>query len=272
MSQVHLFSGVPGLFEGRSMRKLNNWMVIAGLLLIVGGAVTIWATIRNNLPTPFDIASGSEQDENSLPIIAPANSGNGNDFESATQIGAPTVDSITSYTPAFTPEPQTVGMIPDRLVISKINLDAPIIPVSYKDIKVGDQVYYQWLAPEKYAAGWQDTSALLGLSGNTVLNGHHNAYGKVFQDLVSLNIGDDISIYAGAIEFRYQVVAKMLLPERFAPLSQRLDNARWIEPSKDERITLITCWPATSNTHRVVIVAFPIGAADANFIPTQPSQ
>jgi len=75
---------------------------------------------------------------------------------------------------------------------------------------------------------------------------------------VRLDIGDVIIIYSGSQEFRYQVAAKMLLPERYRPLSTRMENARWIAPSTDERITLITCWPADSNTHRVVVVAFPI--------------
>jgi LPXTG-site transpeptidase (sortase) family protein len=252
------------------MRKLNNWMVIAGMLLIVGGAVSIWVTIRNNLPSPFDIASESGQNDNFLPIIAPASIGG--DAGSATQAGAPMVNAGESFTPAVTPQPHSVGLAPDRLVIPIINLDAPIVPVSYKDIKVGDQVYYQWLAPEEFAVGWQDSSALLGLPGNTVLNGHHNAYGKVFKDLVKLNIGDVISIYSGSQEFRYQVVAKMLLPERWAPLSKRIENARWIEPSTDERITLITCWPAYSNTHRVVIVALPTVNSEPTSVPTQSSK
>jgi sortase (surface protein transpeptidase) len=52
-------------------------------------------------------------------------------------------------------------------------------------------------------------------------------------------------------------VLTMLMPERFKSLTVRLDNARWILPTKDERLTLITCWPAKSNTHRVIIVALP---------------
>jgi LPXTG-site transpeptidase (sortase) family protein len=244
------------------MRKLDNWMVIAGLLLIMGGAASVWVTIRNNLPSPFDVASASGQDDISLPIIAPASSGSNNLSGGATLAGAPTINPGGRNTPESTYQPRFVGMIPDRLVIPRINLDAPVIPVSYKDIRVGNQVYYQWLAPREFAVGWQDSSALLGLPGNTVLNGHHNAYGKVFKDLVTLQTGDAISVFSGPIEFRYQVITKMLLPERFAPLSTRLENARWIEPSMDERITLITCWPADSNTHRVVIVAFPVDNPD----------
>lgn len=235
------------------------WMVMVGMLLIVGGAVGVWVNFRNNLPSPFDIADASGQNDDYLPIIAPASSGSGSEVGSATLAAAPTVNADESYALAITPQHQSVGLIPDRLVIPTIYLDAPIISVSYKDIKVSDQVYYQWMAPDQFAAGWHDSSALLGLPGNTVLNGHHNAFGKVFKDLVKLGIGDVISIYSGSQEFRYQVVAKMLLPERFRLLSTRMENARWIAPSTDERITLITCWPADSNTHRVVVVAFPIG-------------
>ncbi len=252
------------------MRKLNNWMVLAGLLLIMGGAITVWLTIRNNLPSPFDIASASGGNDSFLPLIAPVSGGDNAGI--ATQAGAPTVNAGESITPAATPQARPVGMTPDRLVIPEINLDAPIVSVNYKTITVSDKVYYQWLAPDEYAVGWQDSSALLGVPGNTVLNGHHNAYGKVFKDIVKLEVGDVISVYSGTQEFRYQVVAKMLLPERFAPLATRLENARWIEPSADQRITLVTCWPAASNTHRVVIVAFPIESPSISSGPTQTSQ
>lgn len=42
-----------------------------------------------------------------------------------------------------------------------------------------------------------------------------------------------------------------------AAVDVRMDNARWILPSTDERLTLVTCWPAKSNTHRLIIVASP---------------
>jgi len=49
----------------------------------------------------------------------------------------------------------------------------------------------------------------------------------------------------------------MILPERNEPVDTRLQNARWILPSADERLTLLTCWPYTTNTHRLIIVAIP---------------
>ena len=184
-----------------------------------------------------------------LPILSPASSAGSAD-------SAPTLS--TSLLEAE-PTGEVTGLTPDRLVIPSIYLDAPIIPVHYKDIEANGEVYHQWRVPAEFAAGWQDESSLLGLPGNTVLNGHHNAYGMVFKNLVQLNVGDVISVYSGETEFRYVVAAKLLLPERGQTLETRLENARWLQPSSDERLTLVTCWPATSNTHRIIIVALPEG-------------
>ena len=48
-----------------------------------------------------------------------------------------------------------------------------------------------------------------------------------------------------------------LLEEKGMPEEVRRSNAQWIAPTDDERVTLVTCWPYTSNTHRLVIVAKP---------------
>ena len=149
--------------------------------------------------------------------------------------------------------------VPERLVIASIALEAPIIPVHYRDIEVGGQVYHQWRVPSEFAAGWQDTSARLGLPGNTVLNGHHNAYGRVIENLAELRTGDVIQVYSGEWEYRYAVAAKLLLPERGQRLEVRMENARWLAASEDERLTLVTCWPAESNTHRLIVIAYPLG-------------
>ncbi len=151
---------------------------------------------------------------------------------------------------------------PDRLVIPAIGLDATIKAASFQEIEIGDQTYFQWLAPNERAVGWHETSATLGRPGNTVFNGHHNVAGEVFRYLEKLSVGDVISVYSGEKLFLYQVQAKMILLERGQPLQVRLANAAWIEPTQDELLTLVTCWPYTSNTHRLIIVATPIEASD----------
>ena len=50
----------------------------------------------------------------------------------------------------------------------------------------------------------------------------------------------------------------MILEERDQSLDVRIENAQWIEQTDDERLTLVTCWPYTDNSHRLIVVAHPI--------------
>ena len=147
--------------------------------------------------------------------------------------------------------------VPDHIAIPSLDLDAPVVTVPAERTFIQGAALEQWSAPDQTAAGWHAGSAALGVPGNTVLNGHNNIFGSVFARLVDLQAGDQISLRAGSRVFQYVVVQNMLLPERDASLQQRLDNARWILPSDDERLTLVSCWPPESNTHRVIVVAVP---------------
>lgn len=149
---------------------------------------------------------------------------------------------------------------PIRLVIPSLSVDAPVVGVGLEEVSVGEQRFYRWQVPPSYAAGWHNTSAPLGQPGNTVLNGHHNVYGEVFRDLVNLAIGDEIVLYDENGSHSYRVGEQHILLERGQPLEVRLANAHWMDPTNDERITLITCWPYTDNSHRVIIVAYPTPA------------
>lgn len=147
--------------------------------------------------------------------------------------------------------------MPRRISIPSINLDSEIGFASLRDVTVFGDTFQQWVAPLDIV-GWHFRSAVLGEPGNTVLNGHHNVEGEVFKDLFLVQKGDQITIDSDAATFYYEVVAVMILPERFESREVRMQNARWIQPSEDERVTLISCWPYESNTHRVVVVAFPV--------------
>ena len=158
-------------------------------------------------------------------------------------------------------ETKEYDVVPVRLSIPAIELSADIINATNKEIIQGEKTYIQWLAPDDYVVGWHFDSAFLGVPGNTVLNGHHNVFGKVFENLDKLVSGDEIYLYGNDFHvYEYIVSNTMILPERDVSFEERLDNARWILPSDDERITLITCWPYFSNTHRLIIVAQPIGS------------
>jgi LPXTG-site transpeptidase (sortase) family protein len=170
----------------------------------------------------------------------------------------------------------TTHNIPERLIIDKIGLDAPVELAKSIEVTVDGQASIQFLVPEEFAVGWHERSASLGVIGNTVLSGHHNAFGEVFKGLVDLDVGDSFILTSGTKQFSYIIANKMILPEKDQPLRVRLDNARWILPSKDERVTLVTCWPARSNTHRLILVAVPAsgqgqaGQLLPTMTPTQP--
>jgi LPXTG-site transpeptidase (sortase) family protein len=197
----------------------------------------------------------------------------------------PAVDQA-GFAPVFIPkevsqkeeiQQQTISPnIPERLIIDKIKLDAPVELAKSMSVTIDGEEVTQFLVPEEFAAGWDEGSAPLGVPGNTVLSGHHNAFGEVFKRLVDLEVGDTFTVLSGAKQFNYIIANKMILPEKNEPLSVRLENSRWIMPSTDERVTLVTCWPATSNTHRLIIVAVPLsdqgqsGNAAPTPAPTQP--
>ena len=195
-------------------------------------------------PTGFPASAA----ENTQTLVTPA----------PTSTVAPPKTEEPTPSPTPTPLPTEVPKIPTRIVIPSIDLDAPIVPVDPEMIEIDGAEYQQWNAPDEFAAGWHTTSARLGEGSNTVLNGHHNIDGEVFGHLVDLEEGATIEVYGGAKKYLYQVTQRMILPERDQPLEVRLENASWIAPTDDERLTLITCWPANSNTHRLIIVASPV--------------
>jgi LPXTG-site transpeptidase (sortase) family protein len=161
------------------------------------------------------------------------------------------------HVPTFTPTATALPAIPDRIVISVIDLDAPIVPVAKTMVEVYGQDQPTWSLPEMRAAGWHETSAPLGVPGNTVLNGHNTSHGEVFRDLYTLKEGDEIVIYAGKVTYTYAVTDTLILPEAGQPIEVRIENARYIQPTSDERLTLVTCHPYGSLRNRLIVIAQP---------------
>ena len=154
------------------------------------------------------------------------------------------------------PASPATGLPPERLYIPRLELEVPIEPVGLARSDIAPGVVAP-LVPDHRAAGWLNTSAVLGGSDNLVLVGQHNAHGEVFRDLWTLEVGDDIWLYAGEQARRYIINEVFILPEQDQPLEVRLANARPIQPTGVEQLTLVTGWPEEGNTHRTVVVAWP---------------
>ncbi len=186
---------------------------------------------------------------------------------------SPTVDPASLVanepTPAVTLEPQPTPTenpfppaeaIPSHIIAPQIGLDASVIEMGWQVLTDASGTQYsEWMVPSG-AAGWHKNSMLPGHGGNTVLSGHHNVDGEIFRYVADLEPGNEIMLEAGGHTYRYQVQEKYILKERGEPIEVRRANNKYIEPTPDERLTLVTCWPYETNTHRVVVIARPIVA------------
>jgi LPXTG-site transpeptidase (sortase) family protein len=183
----------------------------------------------------------------------------------ATAVPTSTATPSPTATPAATPTPAPPsGTIPQRVVIPAIRLDAPVVSIGWKVERIDGQNQAIWDVPNWHAAGWHNSSARLGVVGNTVFNGHNTLNGEVFRDLYRLEVGAEIFVEGENGEmFAYRVGEKYVVREAGQPLSVRLENARYIQETPDERLTLVTCHPYGSLQNRLLVIAYPSPAGQS---------
>ena len=148
--------------------------------------------------------------------------------------------------------------VPARLALGTIDLNTPVVELGWNTAKgKAGQVFSEWDVAN-FAAGWHKNSAKPGQGGNIVLSGHNNIRGAVFRELDQLQRGDRAQLYVDDIVYEYAVDEVVIVPEKYASPEQRAQNAQWIRPTNDERLTLVSCWPRDDNTHRIIVVAYPV--------------
>jgi len=161
--------------------------------------------------------------------------------------------------PTATPTEVWQGTAPVTLTVPTIDLVAPVVPIGWKIERISGQDQAIWDVPDWRAAGWHEDTAPLGLPGNTVLNGHNTANGEVFRNLYKVEVGEQLLLTGEDGEvYVYDVGEKYILREAGQPLSVRQENARYIQGTPDERITLVTCHPYGSLANRLVVIAYPV--------------
>ncbi len=248
---------------------LSLLLICAGVILLLAGVISLLPTVSAATEVAIQGTPANFGDDvlplrptvTPLPRVSQVTAEPDLLPDTSTDASPAAAPASNASAPVRQPTPSDpAGRIPTRIVIPAIKLDAPVESVSWHVI---DGVS-QWDVPDHFAAGWLLTSATLGKRGNTAITGHHNIDGEVFRNLVKLQPGDRVTLYAGNQPFYYEVASRRILPERGQPEEVRRANARWIAPTDDERITLVTCWPYTSNTHRLVIVAKPIEPDKSN--------
>jgi sortase (surface protein transpeptidase) len=191
---------------------------------------------------------------------------------------APTVASTATQAPTATPVPTPTPIPstkPVRLAIPDLKIDIPVTDMTWKVVNSASGPQSEWEIPEN-SAGFAINSAFLGEPGNMVISGHNNIYGRVFmrisqawpdQGFQKVDAYTDRStildgrqvIVTGADGRRvpYVVTAFYRVKDSGVPLGQRVKNAEWIAPTDKTELTITTCWPPWSNTHRLIVIAQP---------------
>ena len=148
-------------------------------------------------------------------------------------------DGTTPTTQSAVPTPTLAPelLLPTRLRIPAMFLDSPVHEVS---LNMGE-----WeVSPMDI--GHHEGTGLPGVEGNVVLAGHRDINSALFRELDRLVIGDEIFVSNALGEHKY-VVADML---EVSP-----DHTWVMDPTRDKRVTLITCTPPGLATRRLIVVA-----------------
>ncbi len=129
-------------------------------------------------------------------------------------------------------EAKPAANAPTRIVIPKINIDAPIVyGVDWEDLKKG--------------VGHLPGSANPGERGNLYLAAHNDIYGEIFRYLEKLEVGDEYFIYAGEQKFHYVVKEKRIIQPT---------DVEVMLPTTEPVSTLQTCYPYLIDSHRLVVI------------------
>jgi sortase A len=162
--------------------------------------------------------------------------------------------------PTFTPPPPAATQtgIPTRIMAQTINLDAPVVEMGWQAVQQGEEWVSEWNMPDNEAA-WHRNSARPGEGSNVVISGHNaSTGGHVFANLDELQLGHEITLRNDKGEdIAYYVVEKNIVRTILPSTETQTYLRESLAPTTRDRLTLITCWPGWSNTHRLIVIAEP---------------
>ena len=236
---------------GQINLRFIAWLFIAGgIVITLLSCLKLYPYVHSRLiaPSTNEQSPATERHLLTLPVLA------------TTSI-TPTEMSLTSSPP--TPMPNMAAdadaalLSPTRIIIPSIGVNAHVEAVSWHVREVEGKREIIWEVPERYAAGWHKNSASPGEQSNIVINGHNTTHGEIFRGLYKLKSGDNIVLHAGDLAHTYTVSETMVLNESTQSIATRDKHARYVMPTSNERLTLITCHPYGSLRNRLIVIAQP---------------
>ncbi|MCL5257551.1 MAG: sortase [Chloroflexi bacterium] len=270
-------SGKRSKWISRLIRIAGNSLIAIGAILLLSvGAFYAYAEYKQAELTSRIAAQNQQSgDLTYIPILGTATPAP----TPGTATGSPTTsdgESVSSFMPPSepvqptptagdeqaTPTPTPVPKPPPtRIVIPKINVDAKVVEVDSHLQEIDGEQWLVWDVAN-YAAGHHKGSANPGEVGNIVITGHDDINGEVFRYLENLQPGDQITLYTDEGQRVYVVQRLELVREKGASVEERKQNAKYMAPTPDETLTLISCWPYRIDTHRLIVIAKPYEPAE----------
>jgi sortase A len=229
---------LPLLYRGNEvmLKKYIPYILIACGCIIIVTAVFLrlmtnyyqYQYVKKYEKHISDLKQQEEQDENIQNVTADKNSVSSESIIIPEVIINPDDDKNNESGSEEVYEPITVGTIE----IPKINIHAAILEGTDNRAL-------------RYTVGHYPQTAGPGENGNFVLLGHRNfRYGKFFNKLDELEMGDKVIIKKDANTYTYEVTNSFVVsPEDTWVLKQ----------TSDAQITMITCTPIGTYTHRLIV-------------------
>lgn len=141
-----------------------------------------------------------------------------------------------------------------RISIPTIRVDSKVVEVQREERDGA----VEWQVAD-YAVGHHAGSGEPGGGSNVVISGHNNIRGEVFRRLDELRKGDLITLEYSHGERFYKVTEVRIVLQDGAADQARMRNARYMAPTPDEQLTLISCWPYRPwPPYRIIVIALPV--------------
>ncbi len=244
------------------MRTLSNLFSVIGILLIGAvGAIYSYRQFDSWFRAQEPYAVMPSLTGVSIPLMTPIPTATFIPRPSAREMSpplspAPDNSFLTPVNAAvFTPTPKPPSQPPTRLVYPKLKINTAVVEVGYKPKSRGGESTYEWESVNN-AVGHHRGTANPGEHGNIVLSGHNNVGGDVFKSLGNARRGDEIFLYVHDRQFVYKVKTKRRV--RFVGASEQemaIHDYYQRNTPDAETLTLISCWPYATYTHRIYVVA-----------------
>jgi sortase A len=253
------------------LRILGNLLIVTGLAMLLGiGGWWGYNQVQNDkflrdaanngiiVEPTVDVAAQGADPGDATPVLPTATatrvlaSLNGVDTPSVGENLIPTVTPVPDDSP------------PIRLTISSVGIDSDVVPVSWSMIPAkGGGIKPEWQVAD-YAVGHHAGSANPGEVGNVVLSGHVDYKGEVFRNLDKVQKGDLVTLYTEKGQYIYVVTNMVMVKEEGVSEATKRNNARYMAPTPDQTLTMITCWPYGIDTHRFIAIAKPYQPATSD--------